>query len=241
MALRFEDGRPTAVDAIARLLADETDISELLLFEPSPMVPAQDRIAANDHTEALLDAGLELRRETGLPFWEALLLSSFETGEPAFPILQEARFHNQPPVRSSAIPRDAWCQESVDRFMDNRGGDSICVLSSRVRMSSGQHRHIPMLDFHSPSNRENEALARRVVEHLWLKGGFLLESGKSYHFYGKGLLYKNELAKFLGRALLFSPIVDRAWIAHQLIEGACGLRITAKPDGYFIPRVVAEL
>jgi hypothetical protein len=30
----------------------------------------------------------------------------------------------------------------------------------------------------------------------------------------------------LARALLLAPIIDRAWVAHQLIERACGLRIS---------------
>ncbi len=72
-------------------------------------------------------------------------------------------------------------------------------------------------------------------------GGFLLQSGESYHFYGKGLLDDRALVRFLGQALLLAPVIDRAWIAHQLIEGASALRISKKPSGSGEPVVVRAI
>jgi hypothetical protein len=47
-----------------------------------------------------------------------------------------------------------------------------------------------------------------------------------------------EWMDFLGRALLFAPIVDRAYLAHQLLERRCALRISAVGDEKPVPRVV---
>jgi len=113
--------------------------------------------------------------------------------------------------------------------------------SSAVALSSGPSMHIPLIDFHCPFGRENEELSACASKLLDPKGGYLLSSGQSYHFYGKSLLNEDELPAFLGRALLLSPIVDRSWVAHQLIEGACGLRISARLPNGDVPRLVREV
>ena len=69
--------------------------------------------------------------------------------------------------------------------------------------------------------------------------GALLSSGKSYHFYGANLLTDEDLRIFLGRALLFAPITDKTWIAHQLIEGSCALRISSRKDYGGPPKIIA--
>jgi hypothetical protein len=58
---------------------------------------------------------------------------------------------------------------------------------------------------------------------------------------GWDLLPDESLVRFLGKVLLFAPIVDRAWVAHQLIEGACALRISSRAGYGGPPRLVAEL
>jgi hypothetical protein len=36
-----------------------------------------------------------------------------------------------------------------------------------------------------------------------------------------------ELAKFFGKAILLGPLVDRNYVAHQLINGSAALRIVS--------------
>lgn len=55
------------------------------------------------------------------------------------------------------------------------------------------------------------------------------------------ILTQPEFEKFLGTALLLAPIVDRAYIAHQLIEGRCALRLTPGGGKSQVPTVVAVL
>jgi len=82
-------------------------------------------------------------------------------------------------------------------------------------------------------------LASKIAKLIDVGKGFIVETDRSYHFYGAELLTGQEWSQFLGRALQFSPIVDRAWIAHQLIDLSCNLRIAPRlPDGKKL-RVVA--
>jgi hypothetical protein len=50
-------------------------------------------------------------------------------------------------------------------------------------------------------------------------------------YYGDAMLDDRGLTRFLARCLLFAPVIDRAWVGHQLLESACALRISAKPSG----------
>jgi hypothetical protein len=94
-----------------------------------------------------------------------------------------------------------------------------------------------MLDFSQAAAARALQLVKGVVETIGLTG-YILESGRSYHFYGEQLLDDSQWLRFLAESLLFGPVVDRRWVAHQLIESASALRISAGPNGAPIPRVV---
>jgi hypothetical protein len=154
-----------------------------------------------------------------------VLLACYGKGEAAGTVLEQALFHNGPPLRVFTLTRQEWPGDL--RSLLNKIANGMLVLSSSVRLFGPSQAHIPMIDFRCPATTKNRELAIRACRLLDRAGGYLLESGHSYHFYGKSLLTPNELLALLGRMLLLSPIIDRAWIAHQLIEGACGLRISS--------------
>jgi hypothetical protein len=54
--------------------------------------------------------------------------------------------------------------------------------------------------------RENAATAAAAR-------GYIVSSGQSYHFYGSDLLRTDQLVTMFAKALLYAPIVDRAWAA----------------------------
>jgi hypothetical protein len=75
----------------------------------------------------------------------------------------------------------------------------MLVFSSRVRLHTGEEQHLPLLDFHCPASDQNKDLAALAAELIDTGGGFLLQSGDSYHFYGKQLLDGRALVRFLAR------------------------------------------
>src|ERR1700686_2931447 len=107
----------TAVEVIAELLAINSDIAEVLIFEPSPTLLVQDRLAGNSLSQKVLATGLQIREQLGLPFWVAVLVSCFGAGSTAFPILEQARFHNTPPTRTIPIERLKWCIAYLDSIL----------------------------------------------------------------------------------------------------------------------------
>ncbi len=59
----------------------------------------------------------------------------------------------------------------------------------------------------------------------------IIESEQSYHLLGASLISDRELTKFFGRAILLGPLVDRNYVAHQLINGNAALRVVNAPSG----------
>lgn len=79
------------------------------------------------------------------------------------------------------------------------------------------------------------AVCRRVMPH----GFLLLDSGDSYHACGIALLAGQERPEFLGRSLFFSPIVDSAYVAHQLVQPMRNSHFGRRPASK-VPRGLAR-
>jgi hypothetical protein len=226
----------TPTDIVVRLLRVHPEIATLHVLE-YPRVPSlQERSPLTPDDEELVAQASTLRERHRLPFWDSLLLSSFNRKSPPKSILAAARFHNGSRTTVHKIPAG----EVTTLLQVNSPETTTAALSSLVRLNDGSRRHIPMLDFHCPSSAANLELATEVIRNLNATPGYLVESGKSYHFYGERLLVDSELTRFLASALLFSPIIDRAWIAHQLLEGFCGLRISGRAP-FGLPKVIRQI
>lgn len=106
-------------------------------------------------------------------------------------------------------------------------------VSYRCVFKMETERHIPMIDFKLEVSPENMAKIEYQIKKWGLKG-LLLESGRSYHFYGTEFLDRADWVKFMGKILLFSEVIngkpegmaDSRWIGHRLIDGFGNLRIS---------------
>lgn len=234
----------TTVDKIVRNLIDELDVlgsGQLLQFAVAG------RMQRRTHSSGVLTA-VEIakarRSEANKPFWDALFenLAATPTRE-AREILRLANYHNvmNAVAQASRFAFNGPSFADALHALEPIPGDQIVALSSKVDLDSGAPVHIPMLDYRIPVGPDNEFLIRTQLATM-ASTGWLFESGRSYHFVGDTLLAGTDgLARFLGNALLFAPIVDGRWIAHQLIEGACALRISAGDSGQVVPRLVCRV
>lgn len=231
--------RRTAVDVIGALLEAHQEIESVRVFQPQRAPLAQERLTLDETIRAVLAEGMRIREAHGFSFWDAVLAASLKASpEVATELLRQASYHNPPPELVQWIERREWCAQA-SRAIEELQAGRLLAVSSKVRLRQGGSLHIPMVDFHCPAPRHTELAV--AVCRLLGGGGYLLHSGNSYHFYGKHLLDDGGLRAFLGRCLLLSPLVDRPWIAHQLMEGCCGLRISPKPGTGHIPVVVREI
>jgi hypothetical protein len=192
-----------------------------------------------------VDEAIKRKRETGLPFWESMFAnvqSQNESGKNE--VLELAQFHQRMEDVATPVIFELSRQEAefaIDQSTKNLQATEILAMSSRLRIESGAELHIPMLDFRVPVTTENTDIVIRVLSRLNVKG-WLLNSGRSYHFIGSApLLGLGQLTSFLGKSMLYAPIIDGRWVAHQLIEGSCALRLSSGSAHQVIPKVIAEI
>lgn len=221
-----------AADTLQRLILSFPDIAAVTLASYAHLPMVQDRTDLSVAETAVVHDAIAFRRERQLPFWDCVMLSISKSEDPMDVLLDAAAVHVSLRGTDISLNRDSISrgalQDSIKRISVQTG--ETCILSEVV-LSDGTVRHLPMLDFHCPPTTAGRLAAIAVCKRLFPAGAVLLKSGESFHAYGMNLMSVPEFFEFLGRALLYSPIIDRAYIAHQLIEKRCALRIsgTKKP------------
>ena len=199
--------------------------------------PLQKRVASSSGVR-FIQRARERSRRFDLPAWYAVILLVLGSDEIPAGILEAAAFHQSisdslQPIDSSALKLDR-----IRRLAQQIPTDRMLTFCSKVKLRNGVIRHIPMMDFHCPVSDHSLAVVSKTAAMFGIGPGFVLQTEKSYHFYGTQLVSETELVRFLSQALLFSPIVDQAWIAHQLIDMCCALQISSRRPKSRVPKVV---
>ncbi len=218
------------IDVFKTILGNKLEIEALILVEFENYNLIQERIDITSELNDTFMKALQLREEYNLPFWDGFNLNLFNKNLKNFSFLKEIQFHNKP-RKKIFIYREDFNSISTKYFSTYTGISSRILIKNNIR-------HIPMLDFHIPVSNYSQKLCENIICELNLSG-YLLESGKSYHFIGNNIISHAKLKSVLHRALLFTPVIDRAWIAHQLIQNYCCLRISHKYDR--LPKVVSTI
>ncbi len=215
---------------------DRIDVVFIHEFKQPPLL--QDRISLSWMEEQLIKDALELRRSCELPFWDAVLLSCFRRPTVPERLLDAAMYHQDYSQSKIGVSRDDVINGRLEKASE-RNGEIGNAMLSEVILVDGSVGHIPMLDFHCRADEDNLKLVVAVTKRVFCGGGIVLESGESYHGIGLGVLSPEEFMSFLAKSFLFCPIVDRAYLAHQLADRRCSLRISKGGPSQKLPSVVA--
>ena len=207
-----------SIDILKKILGNNTFIKSLSFYEFGGYDLIQNRINLIDPLDQVFSSALSLREHYHLPFWDSFNVSLFNQEIVDFGFLREINFHNKP-TNHIECQRDTFLNTDIE-FKRYTGVTSLLNGVNTIY-------HIPLLDFHIPVSTTNQKLCLNILIHLNLKG-YLLNSGKSYHFIGNEIVNFERLQTILFNALLFSPVVDKSWIAHQLIQKYCCLRVSQK-------------
>lgn len=183
----------------------------------------QERIEFENIENIQFKEALSIRDKYNLPFWDSIMLTYFGKKVVSSRILECALLHNE--IKNEYFTSDInWITEVLQK--ENEVPN--IAFNSKVKLKAGIYKHLPLIDFHIPTSSENLDTVIKVIKLLGFSKGYIMESGESYHFIGTELMDNDQLLTMLSRALLFSPIIDRAWIAHQLLERSSSLRIGFK-------------
>jgi hypothetical protein len=203
---------------------------------------AQQRLTSMEKLQPLISKALKLRQDYGVSFWMALMyIAELDDHQLPPELLRAASFH-QPMANAETrtVATESITADTIRAWAATTSPGRILVLSSKIVLPGNRAVHIPMLDFRVRSSLGNQRTAELVISQL-NAAGWLLDSGQSYHFYGAQLLADDQLRTFLTRALFFTPIVDYRWIAHQLLENACALRIAPGGHAQKMPELVSTI
>ena len=102
--------------------------------------------------------------------------------------------------------------------------------------------HIPMMDFRCPKSLENLLHIKELLRTIGQEEGVILDSGRSYHYYGANLIDERHWWSFQENCLSSElNLADKRYIDHRFKDSCSILRLSASPLRPKIPRVVVIL
>jgi hypothetical protein len=231
-----------SVSVIESYCEDLPGEAEFRIAEVTPSLPERPKPKLGPDLEMVEDQALKLRREAGVPYWHAVILLAEREGIPLTkPMIEAAGFHAGHATQPQRTITSDEVRRGILRKMvhEVREGVVLATLSA-IHLPDGEQIDIPMLDFRIKPSPASLVTATRVIEAMGISG-YLIDSGNSYHFFGREPVSYERYNTHLLRGLLFAPVTDQRWITHQLIDGESSLRISPRENGGSSPKVVLEL
>jgi hypothetical protein len=192
----------------------------------------------SDRVKALLTIHPDLRQAfcdgqlaptPGMTIWDKFASAAMarpEIGPVPEDLISVVGKHSPKPAESALIVSSTQiANQGISELTKQVRENDIFAICSRVNVSSGEEFHIPMLDFLCPCSKSNQLSILNILREIGEDSGALVESGRSYHYYGFRLLARGDWVRFLARALMFAPFSDPRYIAHRLLDGQCRLRV----------------
>jgi hypothetical protein len=213
------------IDIIKKIVTQDEYITGIYIHSFPNAPGLEKKIKFTDVESTHYKAALKLRDKSHVPFWDALMLSFYNKSEFSDRILENV-LNSHAKRDKQLISREDVLNGSVLEKLQN--GSANFAINSQIQTKDGKQRHLLLLDFHIPENENNQVIVEKVLELLKLKKGYLLKSGRSYHFIGIEAISTYKLISLISKGLFFTPIIDKSWIAHQLIDKSCSIRFTKK-------------
>ena len=186
-----------------------------------------------DAVEALLVAV----RELGLPFDHRVELVVHPVGLNWRQLHLDARSRVagldesllQPgPFRGRRVRLDQ-VRSAVGALRRSNAGRAVSV-TSRVHDAGGAFvGHLALMNLHPVGFTGTDELCGALRRVCPAHDGFLLFSGRFFHYYGFGLLDQGAWTRFLAQFLMPCALVSPRYIGHSLYRGFCSLRLNQVP------------
>lgn len=220
------------LDVVSETIKNNPDI-ELLTFSKYPeQTLIQNKIKLTDYDNEIISSAIDIRNRFRLPFWDSLMLTFFDKENVSTELLTNALSHNTNIDKIKTLDI-----ESIKELLLTNKQENLS-LNSEIQLKNKTIKHFFLLDFHIYPSTNNLQIISNILQILKLHG-YILNSGESYHFVSSSFFDLDSLINLLAKSLLFSPIVDRAWVAHQILERSCSLRVGKKHG--FVPTVIKEI
>jgi hypothetical protein len=214
------------IEIIKNIIHSNIEVKNIYLhYFPTPK-GIEDRVKFGTIERQQFNNAIQIKEAAKISFWESLMLSFFNREHFSEDILHQMLNHH---TRRDKFP--VGREEVLDGYLEQyRDLNDNVAINSKVQMNDGKIKHLVLLDFHIPATPLNQKVVESVLYSFNLSNGYLLKSGKSYHYVSNFVVSKIRLNQILNRSLFYSPIIDKYWVAHQLMDKSCSIRITRKDD-----------
>jgi len=231
-------GKP-APEVYTALIAELSPVREIAVAEYDPPPPIQKRARLSVEEQRLIELAARARETGRLSYLEILLEMSVKANHKVDGILDAVVYHKRHSESRTWLARQDVLDGQLISLCESASAGTPIALLSRVKVDSGAFCHIPLLDFHVEKSHRSLGIVSSIAQRLLNDQYAVLETSRSYHVIGTHLLNEEEGSRFLSKAILFSPITDHAYIAHQLLEAESALRITGRDEQGDVPSLVA--
>lgn len=102
----------------------------------------------------------------------------------------------------------------------------VISMSSKIKIASGETRHLAIMNLHPEGHISYDKLVKMIEIVTENMPGYLLESGRYYHFYGHMLLDEEQWLRFMAQFLMPTILVSPRYIGHCMYRGYAALRLT---------------
>ncbi len=228
-----------APEAYSKIILLINEINEICVFAYEPPPNIQDRAQLTNLESKLIEKAVQLRKNNWYSFLEILLELAAKANFPTKGIIDAVYFHQSHPEKRIYLKKDDIENGKLIKICSNASFKTPFALSSKVRTNTKAQMHIPVLDFHVEKTKSTLDMAFLILEKLVDDPFLIMETERSYHAIIIGLMSGSQLNRFLSKCLLFSPITDHAYIAHQLIECESAIRLTKYKHNGASPKVIA--
>lgn len=216
------------IEIVKNIIESNVEIKNIYLHDfPTPK-GIEERIQFGPIEKEQFKNAIQIKAAAKISFWESLMLSFFNREHFSEDIIHQMLNHHTRRDKFS-VGREEVLDGHLEQYRDLN--DNIAI-NSKVQMNDGKVRHLVLLDFHIPETPLNQKVVESVLNSFNLSNGYLLKSGKSYHYISNFVVSKIRLNQILNRSLFYSPIIDKYWVAHQLMDKSCSIRITRKKDSF---------
>ena len=230
---RFIGARAGVVYRSLILAHEEVRLARIRSYQAPPSL--QERLPMTESVQALVDVAMDRRTRAEVSFWQAMMLTILDSGVVHDAVLDAALYHQGAGVSDELARNDL---ERGELEVRSCGRNGIVSLDSLVVLKE-ECLHLAFMDFRVSPSDANTKIVNAVCRRLMPDGFVSLIATRSYHACGVVLQRPNERIEFLARSLLFSPIVDDRYVAHQLMQPSSSLRVSAPTENGSSPRVVA--
>lgn len=220
------------------LVAMHQEIAEISVFSYTFPLPVQERAPMSDEEMALFRRARLKAASTGIPFHDAVVALAFSEEVLSSRIVNALTASNPESVQCTWVGRREILQGDLEMAVSATQSPCALAVASTVRLDNGSLAHFPMLDLRCPISDSSQQGLLWIGRHLFPSGGILLRSGRSYHLLGAKFMSHEQVLYMYGQALMFSPVVDRSYVAHHLVRGFGSLRISENKDSSTEPIVV---